>query len=412
MSHRSHLAVLALLAGAAGCSDRADQGPTAPSGHRQPTAAAAEQSAASVERAARERLARRLALALADPGFRSYVKSALDRSSVREHKLHFQRFLHGSGDALASLAKAGGEAESAVDADARAATALELYLPVPAHREAWQGGENILVATAREDHEAPVAFDMRGRRQLLSQDVPPDSPVLAVVPVETDFDGTSSLGFMVADDGGGATGDGGGGTGTATPPPGLYMTRSHFVQDFEGWLKGSPEFEVHVLGQSGATDSLTSYQCAGEHASGYYTFDQNTLDWTGSVLLFTQTQLANYKTAHPSSNLRVFVVEDDDTACQIKTDVNRFGNLIRAVESAYPQLTGGKDTATSVQKYWKRANALQKILRALASLITTNDELVGNAVESAVVGEYYPGANWVVKGESNVTNGWLNLVMR
>jgi len=75
-------------------------------------------------------------------------------------------------------------------------------------------------------------------------------------------------------------------------------------------------------------------------------------------------------------------------------------------------MTGGKDTATSVQKLWKRANALQKIIRAIASLITTNDDLVGNAVESAVAGEYYPGANWVVKGEGNVTNGWLNLVVR
>jgi hypothetical protein len=409
MSRRSHLAFFALLAGAAGCSDRADQSPTAPSGRGQSTATAAEQSAARVERAARERLARRLALALADPGFRSYAKDALDRSPIREHKLHFQRFLRGPGHALTALAKAGGEAESAVDADARAAVALELYLPVAAHREAWRGGADILVATAREDREAPVAFDVRGRRRLLSPDAPPDSPVLAVVPVETDFDAT--VGFLLPDDGG-ASGGGGGGTGTSTPPPGLYMTGSHFVQDFEGWLKGSPEFEVHVLGQAGATDSLTTYQCAGEHASGYYRFDQNNLDWTGSVLLYSQTQLASYKKAHPGSNMRVFVVEDDDTACQIKTDANRFGSLIKAVEGAYPQLTGGKDTATSVQKLWKRANALQKILRAIASLITTNDDLVGNAVESAVAGEYYPGANWVVKGEGNVTNGWLNLVVR
>jgi hypothetical protein len=63
------------------------------------------------------------------------------------------------------------------------------------------------------------------------------------------------------------------------------------LQHFEGWLKGSPEYEIHILGQSGASDSLTSYQCAGEHASGLYVFDQNNLDWTGNVLLFTQSQL-------------------------------------------------------------------------------------------------------------------------
>src|SRR6266699_158040 len=60
-------------------------------------------------------------------------------------------------------------------------------------------------------------------------------------------------------------GGGGGTIGDVTPPPppapGLYMTKSHFVQDFEGWLKGSPEFEVHILGQKGASDSLYDYQC-------------------------------------------------------------------------------------------------------------------------------------------------------
>ena len=42
-----------------------------------------------------------------------------------------------------------------------------------------------------------------------------------------------------------------------------------------------------------ASDSLTSYQCAGEHAGGLYAFDQNNLDWTGNVLLFTQSQLTS-----------------------------------------------------------------------------------------------------------------------
>ena len=64
---------------------------------------------------------------------------------------------------------------------------LELYMPVPAHRAAWKGDDRILVATAHADHEAPVAYDVRGRRQILSADAPPGTPVLALVPVETDF---------------------------------------------------------------------------------------------------------------------------------------------------------------------------------------------------------------------------------
>src|SRR4051812_21384981 len=95
-SRRSYLAMLALLAGAAGCADRADSGPTAPA---EVTAAAAGAMPgggnAVAGRAAEQRLARRMALALADPAFRAYVKGALDRSPILEHKLHLQRLLRG-----------------------------------------------------------------------------------------------------------------------------------------------------------------------------------------------------------------------------------------------------------------------------------------------------------------------------
>ena len=114
------------------------------------------------------------------------------------------------------------------------------------------------------------------------------------------------------------------------------MTASHFVQDFEGWLKGSPEYEIHILGQSGQTDSLTSYQCAGEHAGGYYAFDQNNLDWSGSVLLFSQQQLDSYRSQHPNQNFRVLAVEDDDGACAIRMDNNRFKTFITVLQNSTP----------------------------------------------------------------------------
>ena len=408
MPRRSHLAILALLAGLAGCGDRADSEPTAPTDS--PGLITGAAPAGPAQRVAQERLARRMALALADPAFRVYVKDALDRSPVREHKLQLQRFLRlPDRRAVQALARAGRETESAVDADARSATALEFYMPVPAHRAAWRGGDDVLVATAREDHEVPVAFDVRGKRQFLSPDAPPSTPVLAVVPVETDFDGGSDVGLLLPEDGGGS----GGGGWVPPPPTGLFMTYAHFVQDFEGWLKGSPEYEIHILGQLGASDSLTTYQCAGEHAGGAYAFDQNNLDWTGNVLLFSSAQLAAYKAAHPNQNVRLLALEDDDGACQIRLDGNRFKTFQSALQSAYPNLTGGKDTTTgSLAKAFRRANALQKILRAAYSWITSQDDLIGNAIEDSVVGEYHAGANWIVRGESNVTNGWLNLQMR
>ena len=360
--------------------------------------------AASADRAAMDRLARRVARALADAEFRATVKLELDRSPFTERKIHFQRFLSKSnGQALRQLARLSGEAEEAVESDARAAP-LEVYFPVPAHRAAWKGGTEVLVASARDDGDAPIAYDVRGRRQVLSPDAPPATPVLVVVPVETNFDEPGAVEpFICCADG------------PAPPPtfpPGLYMTSARFVQDFEGWFKGSPEFEIHILGQAGSSDSLTDYQCAGEPAPGYYRFDQNSTSWSGSVLLFTQTQLSNYKAAHPSQNFRVIALEDDDTGCQIKFDANRFKNLQAVLQAAYPNLTGSKDTTGTLGKIVKRANALQKILRSVYSFITTQDDLIGNAVEDVVVGQFVAGANWIIKGESNVTNGWIKLEMR
>jgi hypothetical protein len=207
-------------------------------------------------------------------------------------------------------------------------------------------------------------------------------------------------------------GGGGGGGGSTPSAAGLYMTKAHFVQDFESWLKGNPEFEVQILGQNGQTDSLISYQCAGEHAGGPYTFDQNNLDWSGSVLLFSKTQLDQYNAAHPGQNIRVFVVEDDDTACSIRTDPDRFQKLIYAVDSAYQRLTAGNDSSTLFKKYYGFASSASNVWQKLSSFFKSNDELVGNAVEDRIVGAFYPGYNWFVKGENNITNGWINLVMQ
>ena len=360
-------------------------------------------ASASAQRAAMDRLARRVAKALKDAEFRATLKLELDRSPFSEQKIHFQRFLSQSGGhAVRQLAQLSGDAEAAIEEDAKAAP-LELYFPVPAHRAAWKGGTEVLVASAQNDGDAPIAYDVTGRRQVLSPEAPPTTPVLAVVPVETDFERSAGEPFICC----------AGGPPPPTPPAGLYMTYARFVQDFEGWLKGGPEFEIHILGQSGSSDSLTDYQCAGEPASGFYRFDQNSLSWSGSVLLFTQTQLSNYKAAHPNQNFRVIALEDDDTGCQIKFDANRFKNMQTTINAQYPNLTGSKDTSSSaLGKYIKRANALQKILRSVYSFITTQDDMIGNAIEDVVVGQFVAGANWIVKGEGNVTNGWLKLEMR
>lgn len=391
------------LAATAACSDRREVA-TAPAGPPEPLAAAPPGTPRRPDK-----LALLFAKALRSPAFRAYVKAQLDASPFPEHKIQLQGFLPAHGRrGLRYLAQENGTSEEAVEREVTAAIPLEVYLPVPAQRAAWTGDENVLVATALGDRDSPVAFDPAGRLTVLSLTAPPAAPVIAIVPVETDFTTPPTRAECLTDCGGG----GGGGGGGSPSPAGLYMTRAHFDDDYEGWLRGNPEFEVHILGQAGTTDSLSDYQCAGEHAGGPYTFDQNANDWSGSVLLFSQGQIDAYKAAHPGHSMRVFALEDDDTACKIVANKDDLNQLLQLVDGIYSKRTGGRDTTTSVGKLYKAAKVLRNLWTLVASFIKTNDELIGTAIEDDVVGAFYPGFTWIVKGKNNITHGWLNLEMR
>lgn len=356
-----------------------------------------------------ERLARRLARALQDDQFRGAVYRELRASTEREGKLHLQRFLAPGSLARQRLVELNQESPQDVGADLESSPAIEIYLPVPAHRAGWQGGSEILVATAESDREAPIAFDVDGRRRTLDPARPPAQPVLALGRAESDFSPRLATSTCIT----GCGEDTGSGGGTpVVSSPGLYMTYASFTQTFEGWLKGSPEFEVHILGQEGSSTAMKSYQCAGAQAGGPYLYDQNDKQWSGAVLLFSQTQLDAFKAAHPSHSIRVFLLEDDDGACAIKLDSTRVATLFKQLQTAYGSLTGGKDEKLFSIKTFVKAASLLNLFKSGWSAITTQDDLVGNAIEDVVAREFFPGANWIVKGENTITNGAIRLEMR
>ena len=408
-------AALAVLLITAACADRPTPveppreaaGPVAVSGTGAPPA--------SPEQARHERLTRQLALALRDDAFRATVYSALRGSPIREGKVHLQRFLNEGNGRRARLAELAGEVESAVAADLNGALPIEIYLPVPEHRGRWLGDPNVLVATAEGDHDAPVAFDPSGHRQVLDPNRPPSVPVISLGRAETAFADAGGPATITYDEdpGGGFVSGGTGGTGTtASASAGLYMTYTKFNSTFEGWLKGDPEFEVHVLGQDGSTSAMKSYQCAGEKAGGPYAFDQNDTQWSGTVMLFSTTQLDAYQAAHPGQAVKILVVEDDDTACQIKTDSARVAKMLKQIVDTYGTLTGGKsDPLISVRTFTK-AFSILSLFKSAWSVITTQDDVVGDAIEDSVAREYFPNANWIVKGENTITNGAIRLEMR
>ena len=407
----------------AACADRA----TAPSAaDESPTTVDAAPSAAPQVpgTAQREALARRVARALRDPAFRQYVRDGIAASPDPEGKLHLARFLGaGGGRGMRALADAESMSSAAIEQEVARGPALELYFPVPAHRQAWDGGPDLVVGTIGRDGERPVGFDLQGGRRLLDPAAPPTTPVLAVVPLETDFDrpGPGPRPATCTDcdgdgdgGGGGSGGSGGGGiTPNTTSTSGLYMTASHLNEKFESWLKGAPEIEILVLGQKGASDSLTSYQCIGERAPGAYRFDQNDLDWTGGVLLMSQLQLDSYRQQHPGQGYRLFFMEDDDTSCEIRANTNDLKKLLTDVETAVRGFAGGRDTTlTSVGRTFRYVSLFRKLMSIVGSIVNSNDDLVGTAVEDIVTTERYPGYNWIVKAENAKTNGYVKLEMR
>ena len=403
-------AVMAALFAATACSDH--PGPSEPSRDIPPDVAPgweAPAQGASRQQITNERLAHRFAIALRDDAFRATVIRSLDNSTVAEGKVHLQAFLGSNRGAMRQrLAELASEPQSAIDTDLAGSPAIEIYLPVPEHRSRWRGDLSVLVATAERDRDAPVAFNPAGARFLLDPDHPPATPVIALGVAETRF-AESGIELVECET---CFGGGDGGGSTSVVSAGLYMTYAKFDQTFEGWLKGDPEFEVHMLGQDGSSSVMKSYQCAGEKAGGPYQFDQNSTVWSGSVLLFSQAQLDAYKVQHPNQAVRVFIVEDDDGACVIKTDSARVERLFQQLVATYGDLTGGKDSTIVSVKTFKKAFSLLKLVKSFWSVITTQDDVVGTAIEDAVAGESAPNANWIVKGENTITHGAIRLEMR
>lgn len=430
MSRWIRLLALALVAGAVACSDQPPAGesatgptPTEP-GASTDAAGPSLNTRADPDHARLQQLAKRVALSLKDPALRAELRDELNRSPYVEHKLQFQRLIHGKGAIRSAIARASHQKESELSAEADGAMPLELYFPVPAHRTAWDGGTDILVATEVADHETPVAFDVNGKRHLLDPDQPPATPVLALVPQETDFDAPPGPSFMQCQDCGGEPGGGGtgGSTGGISTSSGsqtaLYLTHAQFVGDFEGWLKGSPEFEIHIMGPASGTDTTTlvSYQCIGEHAPPGYQWDMNSTTWSGTAKLFTFAQMDAFAQAHPGQAYLIYALEDDDTACGIKTDENRLADVLSALSRAYQDWKAAKDqkvlTSGGGQRVLKAAKSGGSFLSALYSWLKSNDDVIGFAISDAVTGRSHPGTNWTVIGKNMAENGWLNLEMR
>lgn len=231
-------------------------------------------------------------------------------------------------------------------------------------------------------------------------------PVIALVPQEFDFTGgrphlAMSCWTFCGD------GDywGGGGGGTAATQGGLFLTKSHFEEEFESWIKGKPEFEFHVYGQDRDGESI-QLSCVGEHAGGPYAWDQNTLDWTGAVPLMTESDRMAYERLRPGGVVRIVAWEDDDEPCVVRADGGGLATLIRNLDAVFKSWTSGKVDPLLVRGI-KAAPSAFDLAKSVRNFITTPDDFIGNAVETSVAGWGPGGANWLLKTEGTRTTGWF-----
>lgn len=370
-----------------------------------------------------ERMARRMAIAFRNPGLRQQVRANLARSRFRENKVELQQMLReNAGQLLRRVALETGDSEALIEEDLAASGSLEIYLPLAEHRTSWGGDGAILVATASRDGDAPVAFDVHGRRHQLDPKVPPGSPVIALLPAELDFRQPAARATCTPE-----TCPPGGGGGGPPPPPaprGIYLTQASILDLHEDWLRGAPEVEAMFMGPLTDTSKMNMVACANESVAAPRYYDQNNTNWTGNVLIADSMQLARVRAAYPPGTpwslvrFTVALWEDDTGRCQIATSVNSWKNKLMA--AGLTVLGGmvvlGTDWTQPIDtEAWPFIVQLPLGLLGLIGTIGGNDDFIGNIVNRSVWNPLHPDdvvfTNQLIL-DGNLRNGTATIVWR
>lgn len=263
-------AALALALTASACQDRL---PTAERG----SSTAANASQVPARSSAHRALVRRMAAALKDnPDLRTQIDRDMESSPVHEGKLLLRDYLRGGGESLlASLRSAArGQEKSVLSLVDEAPGGVEMYIPVDEHRDTWEGGEDLIVATmVGEDSSAEVyGVTLDGQEVDLDRDDPPSTPTLVLVPAEgfrpsgeprpyalRPPPSLRAIERCLIDCGGG--GSGGGFTcsdGSAGGDRGIGIQETiqciRYNIEHEPWPSGNPEFYILLSGTSDADE--------------------------------------------------------------------------------------------------------------------------------------------------------------
>jgi hypothetical protein len=176
----------------------------------------------------------------------------------------------------------------------------------------------------------------------------------------------------------GSSGGGGAGINWSNLPTGLYLTKIDIPDDYEGPFKGSPEFETHLQAPNTDPAKAADLRCAGALAPDPRSvYDQNGRGFTGAILVADSFEMARFQARYGTSvGMSIISWEDDDGACEIRVEQDRFKKMTDAVAAAYPgvhaaiQMPGFQSIVTALP-------AVRTAAIAVASWLKSNDELIG-----------------------------------
>ncbi|MEM1182412.1 MAG: hypothetical protein AAGM22_28960 [Acidobacteriota bacterium] len=204
-----------------------------------------------IERESQDRVLQKagaeLASALERPDFRRWLHHEIATSPWVEHRVAFKRAEAPEKSAALSV--------TTLEA-LKELPDLELYFPIPGHREAWDGGDAVPVAVPTA--EGFLVFWNDGRTRSVPESFNPKTPTLLLARSEIEYDDAPSAlrgGRRTGSPGGrlhpekvegryGASLECGGTSKTFTTRQYSYVTHFKIKEDFEGPFRGKMEIEI------------------------------------------------------------------------------------------------------------------------------------------------------------------------
>jgi hypothetical protein len=352
--------------------------------------------------------ARTLAVALGEADIRDQLKAALGRSSVREGKLHLQRFLHNRGSNFGrGVGMATGLGDGGWSEVIERLPDLEMYLPVPEHRESWAGTDDLLVVGFIETDEeirgrgGYTAFTTRGEPLLIPHGEVPTRPVLAIYPVETAFGSTGeepsgeTSATLAATDGGLSY--------IIVPPPepapagycGSETTTDAYVYickinipnigQYEEFLRGAPEVAVLTravtVNSSNVPSSWTDIGCNNEDKSDASRLNMDNDTWGGRARVAPRTTIQ----AEQAAGKRTFIMvweDDNGSKCDFQPEaVAAAQNVSWATMMRFAQiftLAGIAQILDGNPAGWILASVSGAIAEVFGMFANSGDDLIGS----------------------------------